>query len=308
MAALMLAACSPPKEPLRIGVLVWPPYELAFLARDRGHYPTGQLELVNYHTPAEMLRAFRYGVLDGVITTSQFALDRSVLRAHSRLVYVIDSSAGGDSLIVHPDIKSLADLRGRRIGVEASYLGGYMLQRVLDHANLRRDQVQLAYVDTPDQEAAFREGRVDAVITYEPTRTRLLADGGKELFNSRSIPHEILDVLLVSKPALDERAPLLRDFVRGLARARDELTGGSKVNLAPLARRESLTKAEFRQALNGVELESWRNNRELLLGSPPPLSRYLQTQIEVMRRADLIEGSIDPVEIIDPRLVKEGGR
>ena len=52
---LALAACgSEPKEPLRIGVNVWPPFELLYLARARGYFDAEKVDvdLVDFSSPA----------------------------------------------------------------------------------------------------------------------------------------------------------------------------------------------------------------------------------------------------------------
>lgn len=301
---LSLAACSPAQEPVRIGILVWPPYELAYLARSQQRDPDRHIRLVDYQTPAEMVRAYRYGLLDGIFVTSQFILDRRLLPEDTRIVYVIDSSAGGDSLVAQPGIRHLHELEGRRVGIEAGPLGGYMLQRACEAAGLERHDIELVYVDTPDQEAAFREGRVDAVITYEPTRSLLLKHGANELFSSRQIPNEILDVLLVSTETLAARERELRAFVAGLSQARDTIDAADASVLQPLAQRQGLSVAEFKEALAGMVLLGLDDNRALFSGERPLLT-HLGTQIDTMLAARLISDPIDPAQVVDDRLFRD---
>ena len=305
--ALLLAACGPERETLRIGVLVWPPYELAYLAQHRGYFDPGEIELVDYQTPAEVIRAFRYGLIDSCLITTQFVLSDRGAAAPARIAYVIDISHGGDALLVRPGIPSLADLAGRRIAVEASPLGGYMLRRVLDFADLDPEDVELVYVDTPDHVAAYADGAVDAAITYEPYRSRILQLGGVELFSSRQIPGEIVDGLLVPERVLATRAATLRTFVRALERARLDLLESPQEALSVMAGREQLSPEELARTLEGMELVSLAENRRLLLGTNPKLAPLLARQAEVMRRAGLAERSVDPRSLIDTRLLTGSG-
>lgn len=302
---LLLAGCAAEQAPLRVGVLVWPPYELAFLARERGYFDTDRIELVDYQTPAEVTRAYRYGLVDAFFLTSQFALPGVRALKGSRIVYVIDFSVGGDALLARPELDGLEDLAGHRVGVEASALGGYMLQRVLDFAALTRDQVELRYVDTPDHVEAYESGLVDAVITYEPYRSRILAMGAVDLFNSRRISAEIIDVLIVPESVLNAREPVLRDFVHGLERARELLVRSPDEALPVMAERERLPPATLARALEGTRLITLEENRELLGGDGPTLRALLEQQIEVMERAGLIEAPTPVNGLIDPRLVLE---
>lgn len=301
--ALLLVSCSPPREPVRIGILVWPPYEIAFLAQQLDLYPTATIRLVDYQTPAELARAYRYGLIDGMFVTSQFMLDSMDLPRNSRLVYVIDASHGGDGLVARADIQELSQLAGKTIGVEAGPLGAYFLQRVLDHAKLDRTDVNLAFVDTPDQGRTFEQGRLDAVITYEPTRQMLLDSGANELFSSSSIPYEILDILVVHGDVLEEREKTLRDFVTGLSKAVARFSEISDEQMAPLAARQGLSLEAFKRAMGGAKLMGLRKNHQMMTGEPTPLSTYLSRQIEVMTRAGLIAKPVSPETIVDSRLV-----
>jgi NitT/TauT family transport system substrate-binding protein len=305
--ALSLVACSPVQEPVRIGILVWPPYELAYLARNRQLYPDHYVKLVDYQTPAEMVRAYRYGLLDGIFVTAQFILDRRMLPETTRIVYVIDTSLGGDSLVAQPGVRRLDDLKGRRIGIEAGPLGGYMLQRLIDLTGLAQNDIELVYLDTPDQAAAFQQGQIDAVITYEPTRSVLLKEGANELFSSRQIPNEICDVLLVSTDVLAAKEQELRAFVSGLSMARDLIARADEVLLLPLAQRQGLSVAEFNSALAGVELLGMAENLQLLGGAKPRLVGHLETQVETMLAARLIGDPISPAGIVDARLLHDAG-
>lgn len=306
--ALTLAGCATEDPPLRVGALVWPPYELAYLARERGYFDDRRIELVDYQTPAEVTRAYRYGLIDAFFLTTQFALPSARQLQDSRIAYVIDFSVGGDALLARPDIETLPDLAGRRIAVEASPLGGYMLQRVLDFGALTRSELELHYVDTPNHVDAYASGRVDAVITYEPYRSRVLTMGATEIFSSRRIPGEIIDVLIVPRATLATREEDLRVFVQSLEMARQFLAEDPETALPIMARREQLSPALLQQALEGVRLISLEENRRMLTGQDPVLQRLLKQQADVMRRAGLTRKTMGIEELIDPSLVTEPPR
>ena len=292
---IALVACSQsPTEPVRVGVLLWPPYDLAHLAKAEGYVRPEQIRLVDYQTPAEVVRAYRNGLVDALFLTTQFALGDHLGRPDTRIVHVINISHGGDSLLARPEIESLEQLSGRTIALEAGPLGGYMLQRVLDHADLSYDDVVLHSVDTPGHVSAYLGGEVDAVITYEPFRSRVLAAGAVELFSSRDIPDEIVDVLFVAGEVVDSLREALVELVRGIEHARQLLASDPDRALGLMAERHGMSADDFAQALAGARLLDLDENLALLTGDPSPLKISIREQLQIFTRAGmLVPGTSD---------------
>ncbi|SDH34830.1 sulfonate transport system substrate-binding protein [Pseudomonas flavescens] len=96
-------------------------------------------------------------------------------------------SPGAQAVIVREDspIKTLADLKGKRIAVTKAAGSHYLLIAALAKAGLRFSDIQPAYLTPADGRAAFENRRVDAWVTWEPflsgaqqqLPTRTLADG-----------------------------------------------------------------------------------------------------------------------------------
>ena len=49
---------------------------------------------------------------------------------------------------------------------------------------------------------AWRSGQVDALVTFDPIRQALLQEDGHDLFDSRAMPDQIVDVLVARPSAL----------------------------------------------------------------------------------------------------------
>lgn len=304
-ALLTLVACRPPPEPLRVGVLAWPPYDLAHLAVDRELLDADRFRLVDFQTPAEIVRSFRYGLIDAMFVTSQFAL--SALRdiGEVRIVYIIDVSAGGDGLLARSSIDSADKMRGIRVGVEASPLGMYTLIRALGELGLSTDDIQVVYVDTPDHYAAWREGDVDALVTYEPTRSLVLRDDATELFSSSSMPFEIIDVLVVRASTVEARRGDLVELVRGLDAALHLYRDDPETVSTLRARRHPLSADAFRQAMANVELFDLEDNARLLSGRDNRVAEGLLQQGRVMLSAGMLVTAPDLEPLLDPSIVQQ---
>ncbi len=301
----VLVGCQRETEaPIRLGILVWPPYETFFLARDLGHYDDVAVELVEYRTPAEVLRAYQNEVLDGVAMTTDFLLQLSTIDSDHRAVLVIDSSSGGDVLLGQSDISDIRELRGRKIGVEMSTLGQLMLPRSLQSADLRPSDVELVFLDVPDHEAAFAARKVEAVVTYEPVRTQLLGQGATLLFDSSRIPNEIVDVLFVRESVLDAREPTLRRVVDGYFSALEHLHKSPRDAADRIAPREKLKPEEFLAALELVHLPDRAENQKLLGGETPGLISNFQRILPVLVENQKVADTLDLQNLTDDRLVR----
>jgi NitT/TauT family transport system substrate-binding protein len=102
----------------------------------------------------------------------------------SRLVRITDVSHGGDVILVRPPMVALKELKGRRIGVEKTARGGYMLSHTLESVAMTLADVETVVVEVDDHERVHKEEIVDAVVTFEPTYSRLRASGANKLFDS----------------------------------------------------------------------------------------------------------------------------
>ncbi len=216
---LTMAGCSDSsREPLRLGTNVWPGYEPLYLAEDMGWLPES-VKLVELVDASQVIRAFRSGSLDAAGLTLDEVLLLEQDNIPVSIVAVMDISEGADVILARPDIERFADLKGHYIAVESSALGGYMLTRALELNGMQLSDVSVAHRSVDDHEGAYMSGEVAAVVNFEPVRSRLLAAGARELFTSREIPGEIIDVLVVHNDYLKENSEQVQSLVNGWFKA-----------------------------------------------------------------------------------------
>jgi sulfonate transport system substrate-binding protein len=79
-------------------------------------------------------------------------------------------------------INSVKDLVGKKIAVNRSGLGEFLLVAALEKNGLTRDQVQIVYLNPPDAAPAFGQGKVDAWSMWSPG-----VDIAREKFNGKDI-------------------------------------------------------------------------------------------------------------------------
>lgn len=290
-----------PTPVLRVGADVWPGYEPLYLARDLGYFRGAPIHSVEFTSATQVIRAYQNEAIDAVCLTLDEALLLASQGADFRIVLAADFSNGADVIIGMPSTQTLKDLQGRRVGVEDTALGAFFLTRALQASGMRTEDVRAVPMQVQDHEQAFLKGDVDAVVTFEPVRGKLLAHGAHILFDSSRIPGEIVDVVLVRTDYLQRHPQVVADLVRGWQQAQDYMTRTPDDALARMARREGLTVDEMRVALRGVHLPSREENRKLLSGREPALQPVLQRLAKFMLQTKLLHSPAPVGKLIDPQ-------
>jgi NitT/TauT family transport system substrate-binding protein len=305
LAAAGVAGCRAelPARPWRIATNVFPGYEPLYLARELGYLRPERVRLIEYGATSDALRAFRNGSIEGAALT----LDETLLLAAGgvdlRIVLQFDASNGADALVAHPSVPDLAGLRGRRVGVEAGALGAYMLSRTLAHAGLVPSDVIVVSLSVHEQEGPFLAGALDAVATFDPVRSRLIARGGRVLFDSRQLPGEIVDVLAVAAGPLQANPGPAFHVAEAWFRALDYLRSHEADACRRMAGRLRLTPEGVRQALQLLALGGPAENRAAVAPGGT-LRRAADRLARSMIEARLLPRLVDAAALVDASIVE----
>lgn len=304
-ALVILGSCIPATSPpLRVGANVWPGYEPLYLARDLGYYGDHPVQLVDYPSATEVSRALRNGDLEVAALTLDETLSLMETNPDVRAVLVTDVSAGGDAILAKPEIKALAELKGRRVGVESNALGAFVLSRSLDQVGLSPQDLEIVSLGVSEHEHAFKEGAVDAVVTFEPTRSNLLAAGANLLFDSTQIPGEIVDVLVVPQAVLENQRNTLDGLVQGWFRALDYMAKDPKDAAKRMAPRQEVSPEQFLASLELLHIPDLTENQDLLSKTNPKLLEVAEQLSTLMLEKGLLKQAVETEAFLDDRLVK----
>ncbi len=145
--------------------------------------------------------------------------------AGADLVYVGNEppAPGAEALLVPKDspVRSVAELKGKKIAVAKGSNANYLLVRLLENAGLKYSDVEVVYLAPADARAAFESGRVAAWSIWDPflaeaekqLSARVLADGKGAVANhqfylaARSFAEkhpEVVHILLEELDKIDQ--------------------------------------------------------------------------------------------------------
>jgi len=293
---LLALGCSREQaRPLHVATNVWPGYEPIYLAQSLGYFSPGSVTLHEMPNASDVIMAFRNHAVEAAALTLDETFQLLQDGIDVRILMVLDVSNGADAVLARPGIDTLAGLKGKRVGVESSALGGYLLSRALDAARLKPEEITVLQAKVNEQEQSYLSGQVDAVVTFDPVRTRLLARGAKVLFDSKRIPDEIFDVLVVDAETCRVHADQVRELKLGWYRALAYLRANPANACRMMAKRERITPGEFRDALAGLSFPDAADDRRLLAGGLLPPARRLA---QVMLEAKLLRHPVDPARLL----------
>ncbi|TAF54131.1 MAG: nitrate ABC transporter [Oscillatoriales cyanobacterium] len=275
LCTVILASCTKAEPPLRVGANVWPGYETLYLARSLGYYDNTPIRLVDYPSGTEEVRAYRNGEIEG------------------------------DVILSKPEIPNLPGLKSRPVGVESTALGAFIITRALEQKGMSPKDIKIVSLGVSEHERAFKDGKVDAVVTFGSARTKLLAAGAKQLFDSSQIPGEIVDVLIVREEVINKQPKALQALVDGRFRALDYLTKNPQDAASRIAPRTGVTPDQFLESLKGLSSPNLQENQKLLGKTDPSLLNGLKRLSEVMLENKLLPKAVNPAPLLDDTLVKK---
>jgi len=297
-----LAGCLNSLAPLRVGSIVFPGYELLFLARERGLLDPQAVRLVELFSNTDTLRALVADQLEAACLTLDEVLSARAEGLDLRVVLILDQSLGADVVVSRKPLPGLFALRGKRIAVEDSAAGALMLGALLQAAGLKVADVVKVPMTLDQSLAYFSQGRADAVVTAEPWAGQMQAAGGVRLFDSRAIPGRIVDVLAVQAKFLDVYQAALQQLVNAHFDAvrfmRDQPVQASRL----MAPRLQIAEADVPAAFRGLALPGRQDNVVMLTPKGSFLTSVDALQGDMLRDG-LLHKRLQPGDWVDSRFL-----
>ncbi|MYS05509.1 aliphatic sulfonate ABC transporter substrate-binding protein [Streptomyces sp. SID6041] len=141
------------------------------------------------------------------------------------VVAATHGDSAGEAILVAKDspLRSVAELRGKRVAVAQGSSAHFQLIASLGKAGLKPSDVQVSLLQPADALAAFTSGKVEAWATWDPYTSQVLLSGkGRVLADGRGLTNGLgFQVAAPSALADPEKAKAVGDFVERLRRAQD---------------------------------------------------------------------------------------
>jgi len=300
----LFACTEPPDKPLRIGSSPWPGYEPLYLARDLGYFDDIKVNLFELPSSDISLESFRNRSTDIATLTLDGILELLSEGVRLKMILIMDVSHGGDVALASPDIKTLADLKGKRVAAVNIPLGVYMVSRMLEKAGLERKDIELSLMAETQQEAIYAQGKADVIVTYDPVKTKLQNAGMKVLFDSSEIPNEIFDILVVHEDVYQSRKRDLCRLVDRWFKALDYIQTNQQDAAVRISRRLDVTVEEYNDMMKGIVIPDKSKQQDFLGGENPGIYGAAEKLRNIMLKEKMLKGKVDYNNTVDSSFVE----
>jgi len=201
-------------DTIRVGHFSWPGYGFLYVNQHHQLSPDLNFEFTIIEDPVQLFALLGTNKLDVVFSTIEFGPILAAEDMGSKLVALSNLGYGSDDIIVHPDIKSPADLRGKQVAVLEGGLSHIMMGIWLEQNGVKWDEVEMVNLVAGDAAAAMMSGKVAAAELWAPFNSEVL----ENLPGSRSVANSletqwlenglIADAIFMSNDLLDNRRDL----------------------------------------------------------------------------------------------------
>lgn len=271
-------------EPLKIGYSDWPGWVAWQVAIDKNWFKEADVDVkFEWFDYSASMDAFAAGKVDAVLMTNGDALVTGAGGARSSMILITDYSNGNDMIIAKPGIKSLTDLKGKKVSVEVGLVEHLLLRAGMKKAGMAQGDVEIVNAKTNEMPQMLASKDIAAVGAWEPiaSQARKAAPGAKAIFTSADQPGLIYDVLAVNPSSVRTRRADWQKVVnlwdRVVAYIEDPKTQPDAVKI--MAARSGVSAAEYLPLLKGTKLLSLEEGRKVYVKAAGYQSLYGSTEI-----------------------------
>jgi NitT/TauT family transport system substrate-binding protein len=313
------------KRPIKVAIVLWGGYAGGIMANN-GMLPNPdsafsrefgvQVELLQIDDFDKSRDAFRAGGDRGGVdimwsTVDAYALEYGGLsKLDPKAIMQYDWSRGGDAIAVDASIKTVADLKGKRLACAEATPSHFFALYVLTQGGLTNRDVNWVFTSSAvDAANVFKAGKVDAAVSWSPdvyvaARER---EGGHILASTKEATNLIADIFVARGDFLEQHPEDARRFVAGWLRGVEMVK--KNPDKAAVLLQKSLTGVntldDAKAMLDDVKLPDYGENRAFFSpqGSIVNYFSLYQSAQNIWRKIGKISSVSAPQQSVDTRFL-----
>ena len=202
-----------PNSPIRVEFTQWWGDYTLLVAQEKGFFKKYGVEVepVYYDIFSDTYPDLAAGQIDGALIAVGDTIN--VNRNALMKVVAVHDNGGNDAIVVSPEINSIQDLRGKKIGIQTGSQYELIVAEMLRSANMNVGDVTIVAINPEDALAALENKKVQAAYIWEPYLSDSLANGYKIIYPREQL-HLFPDMIVFRKSIVDERPEDIRAFLK----------------------------------------------------------------------------------------------
>ena len=218
----LLFACRSPeplkvqRPPLKVNCVPFVGNIPVLIAQKKGFFKAQGVDVeLSYGDYLQLQQAdFSAGKYDAIGLTLGDFIMLSATNPDMQAVMVVDESTGVDAVVAQSDIKTILDLKGKKLGADLGGFSEVFLSEMLKTSKLTSEDISLVKVDGLEVPQRIQNNAIQAGHTWEPYLSEALKLGANILFTSKQTPGLILDLIAFRGEVIRDRPEDIRAFVR----------------------------------------------------------------------------------------------
>ena len=258
--ALSLATAAAMAAPtnMKIATVVWIGYGPFYVAESLDLFKKYNLKvsLQVFTDPALIPPAIASGAVDGGMLTYDQVVGQVAAGKAMKVVMPIDYSNGGDAIVADGSIKSVKDFKGKKIGYNPLSPSDFLLSYALKVNGMTEKDISPVSMTPEAVPAAMASGQLPIGVTYEPSLSQVLSQGGgkkfKVVFSSKDAPGLIADVLVFDDKAIKAKpndiSGIIKAYLDGMAYMKAKPDDAAKI----IGKFMGVSAKEAKEQMSGV--------------------------------------------------------
>lgn len=290
--------------PLTIGISGWTGFAPLILAKEAGLFEKNGLDVDLKMIPQkDRLLAIASGSVQCAATTVETYIPWNLSGVAIKQILMMDKSYGADGVVAREGIKTVADLKGKNVAVDASGTTSYFgLAYILYKNGMSMKDIKVNTLGPSAAAQAFIAGQNDAAMTYEPYLSKVRADkkAGHILATTLDYPM-VMDTVGCTSEWLTKNPTAAKALVKSYYDALDMIAKEPEKSYGIMGKPEKQTAKEFAESASYLKWANAEDNKKFFGGE---LQAFTKEAGDVMLKEGIVKKLPDLNSLYDTSFVE----
>ncbi|MEM9274284.1 MAG: ABC transporter substrate-binding protein [Cyanobacteria bacterium P01_F01_bin.143] len=200
----------------KIGINNWPGFDIVLYAQELELFKQRglEVELVRFQNGSDAARAMLRGSIDAAFGTLWEVKQVDPGNDKPVFVLVTNISSGSDGIVAQPNLKSVSELKNKKIGAKLGTVNHLILLEALKLHNLEPKDIDIDNISNQAAVQKMQKGLLDAAVVWEPLLSNTAENiQGNIVYTTKDIDSLVIDGLITRSEILRNKNEELTRFI-----------------------------------------------------------------------------------------------